>query len=517
MPILDEIARSRSADIGEMELAIHYLKEHQSHSLKVNRTILSKNLAEIPLRRIQVISELKPASPSLGRILSPQECQIDDGCPPLLQPTVNPIDLPLNAMVQGGVAGISILTEPRKFGGSFGNLIAANKLVPSEIPLLLKDFVVHRAQIELGVLCGASNGLIIVKLNHIADRIAEMNEFGMEPLLEVHDQEDVDTIREYKNADFSFVIGVNNRNLSDLSINFDASRILIPQIRDIFGPKQIIITESGIQSRQDMQFMEKIGARAALIGSNLMQSNNITERIQELCGIYRPFVKICGIKLRTMDEKIIHKLQNLVGHPPISAVGVVVDVPKSPRSLSIIEAREIFDNIPVTIKKTLVTKDKSLEELMVMITRLNPDLIQYHGHNQTEILNALSSDLLAKCIVPICVERYNLREAYIKIRQLPEHIFSILLDSSEGQGKSIDPTAAKNIIEMFPDRRFILAGGIGAHNIGEIITGLHPFGVDASSALEVDGMKDSAKIHLFCAKIQQSTQRINSPIQNKIK
>jgi indole-3-glycerol phosphate synthase/phosphoribosylanthranilate isomerase len=507
MNILQEIAESRKQDLPQIREMIKVLEHQYSDSPEFyeqkikDRKRLSETLIE--QKEIQVISEIKPASPSRGTIrktiITNTEQKDPNSTNNLLQPTIPDLAEIVRAMCKGGVKGVSVLTEPRRFKGSFGNLFLTHQKLSSSIALLMKDFVIDEAQIELGRLCGASNGLLIANLNHLSILMNTMQKVGMEPLIEIHDRNDLERVREFRNSDIKFVLGINNRNLKDLSIDFKASRQLIPVAREMFGSQQIIITESGIENRDHLIQMEQVGAQAALIGSSIMESPNITETIHLLRGLKAYYIKICGIKTAQILESCNNSL--------ITSFGVIVGVPKSPRNITIDQAKSLFQSAPCHLNKVIVTKNKTVAEIINYAEILKPDFIQYHGNNLSEVITQLSSELQRKLIIPVNIDSNSVRDAYREIQTLPEQIFAVLLDSSEGQGRTIDLKAAEQIIRLCPKRKIILAGGIGIHNVSQILTDLNPFGVDVSSALERDGEKDPENIQLFCRKISQQVMK----------
>ncbi len=220
---------------------------------------------------ILIISEVKFSSPSLGEIR--RSTGIDD---------VKEI---ISKMEEAGVVGLSVLTEPNYFKGSYENLRYANEC--SLLPCLMKDFVVHEIQISLGFKLGASNILLINSIleTTLKDFVDKALKQKIEPVIEIHEQDELkDIINLYDSGCHQFVVGVNNRNLKTLKINFDVSRTLIPSIKNVLGEKIPIISESGINTHEDIESLLSYGADGFLIGSSIMKSDNIKEKILELKG-----------------------------------------------------------------------------------------------------------------------------------------------------------------------------------------------------------------------------------------
>src|SRR5271157_255063 len=220
MTILDEITQSRQQDLPLMHAAIEELNASGDNLPPRTRMHLSEVLARA--RRGGINAELKPASPSQGVLLA----ETGQSLPPtagldysqILAPTVSEIDQKIAAMVHGRAIGVSVLTEPRYFRGSYGNLQAVARVAPHSIPILLKDFIVDEVQLELGQLCGASNALIVASIGNPCKMVELAAEYELEPLIEIHSEDDISKVAELAGGEIPFVIGINNRDLTDLTI-----------------------------------------------------------------------------------------------------------------------------------------------------------------------------------------------------------------------------------------------------------------------------------------------------------
>ena len=489
MNILQELADSRKEDLPVLK---DILREFSEDTKSFRAIPKHRPLSAVLKDRttVGIIAELKAASPSQGAIRTDATIE---GIP-ILEETVPKIPSIIQDLLAGGAIALSVLTEPRKFKGSFGNLRTAAETAPESVPILLKDFIIDDTQLELGQLCGASNALLIASLGDPLAMAQRMLLHSLEPLVEIHNREDLELIKPLKGLAEPFVIGINNRNLKDFSISFDPTRELVPLIREMFGDDQPIITESGVFSRADMLRMEMLGVKAALIGTSIMQSADIQSKVKSLLGIDRPFIKICGLH----NESILESIDPSV----ITAIGVVVDVPKSHRNMVVNGARVIFQATPLTLLKVLVTKDKSPEEIVDLDQKLQPDLIQNHGSDILNQVGEYSSSLQSKMIIPIKIRSGDPKGTAAQIHALPKTIFAILFDSSEGSGKPMEAQLLKPVLDLIGDRRIILAGGIGSHNIRAILESIQPFGVDASSFLETGDKKDPVLIGEFISVIQ---------------
>lgn len=205
--------------------------------------------------RINVIAEIKSASPSAGSIVE--------------NPDVEAI---ASAYKQGGAAAISIVTEPDFFRGSREWIARATGL-----PVLMKDFVIDESQLIRGIAAGASAILLLASLldaKQIRDFIACLDEYSCDALVEVHDESEL----ERAVAGGARIIGINNRNLRDFSVDLGASERLARQIPD----SVIRVAESGIRTRGDIDRLRAAGFDAFLVGESLLRQNDRAAAVRQL-------------------------------------------------------------------------------------------------------------------------------------------------------------------------------------------------------------------------------------------
>jgi indole-3-glycerol phosphate synthase len=212
---------------------------------------------------VSVIAEVKRRSPSKGA----------------LNESIEPSGR-ARSYEQGGARAISVLTEPRHFGGSAQDLEAIRSEV--RIPLLKKDFHVDVSQIVEARALGASAVLLIARAlppQALADLAEAARELGVEPLIEIRDERELDSAV----AARARVIGVNSRNLETLVIDPEVCTRLLPLIpRD-----RLAVFESGIASRSDVERAASLGATAVLVGSALSLADSAVEAVRELTGVPR--------------------------------------------------------------------------------------------------------------------------------------------------------------------------------------------------------------------------------------
>lgn len=209
---------------------------------------------------VSFICECKKASPSKG----------------LIAPNFPYLEI-AKEYEAAGADCISVLTEPKWFLGNDEYLKEIAEAV--SIPCLRKDFTVDEYQIYQAKVLGASAVLLICSVlteNQMKDYIRICDELGLSALVEVHDEQEVQTAL---NAG-ARIIGVNNRNLKDFSVDTDNSR----RLRELIPPNVLFVSESGVRTAEDVETLRKIGADAVLIGETLMRASDKRAKLAELRG-----------------------------------------------------------------------------------------------------------------------------------------------------------------------------------------------------------------------------------------
>ena len=259
---IKEIVEQRKKSI---QRDIDFMRDIGSEIFKNNRRPLSEIIKNN--QGISIISEIKPASPTLGNI----------------KKNINVEEI-ATEMESAGVIGLSVLTEPNYFNGSYENLKLA--IQSTKLPCLMKDFVVDEIQYKIAAQIGAPNILIINSICNLEDSYRKALEYSLEPLIEIHNIEELNDIRHLYDIGFKpTLIGVNNRNLKTLEIDLNTSKEIIPKIKSEFGDDIIVISESGVNIIENINFLLQYQADAFLIGSSIMKSNNIKEKILSLRGV----------------------------------------------------------------------------------------------------------------------------------------------------------------------------------------------------------------------------------------
>lgn len=257
--ILDELAdlaRQRVADLKE-EIPLEEIRD-RAETFKRNTGFPFEKALQTD--DIAFICEVKKASPSKGIIAE---------------------DFPFLEIAKdyekAGAAAISCLTEPYKFLGSGKYLrrIAAEV----KIPVLRKDFTVDEYMIYEAKVLGASAVLLICSIlseKQLAEYLEITHSLGMSALVEAHDEAEIKTAVDIG----AKIIGVNNRNLKDFSVDTGNSA----RLRELVPPDRIFVSESGIQTAEDVQNLREIGVNAVLIGETLMRAPDKAAKLAELRG-----------------------------------------------------------------------------------------------------------------------------------------------------------------------------------------------------------------------------------------
>jgi indole-3-glycerol phosphate synthase len=252
---LTDEARARAATLGpraaELSRSIEKLAPPPGFAAALRRD------------QVTVVAEVKRSSPSKGDI----NAGLD-------------LEKQVRAYERGGAAAISILTEPRRFGGSNQDLLRARAAVAT--PLLKKDFHVDVVQILEARSLGASAALVIARAvppSRLKELLRAGTDAGIEILVEVRDAGELDLALSLD----ARMIGVNNRNLETLAIDAETSLRILPLI----PPGIVAIAESGVKSVADVERVAAAGADAVLVGSELSAASDPEAAVRILTGVAR--------------------------------------------------------------------------------------------------------------------------------------------------------------------------------------------------------------------------------------
>ena len=211
-----------------------------------------------------LIAEVKKASPSKG----------------VIKENFDPVAI-AQAYEEGGASCLSVLTDREFFQGGFENLQLVRKAV--KLPLLCKEFVIYPYQIYLARLNGADAVLLIAAILKDSDLsyfLKIIHSLGMNALVEVHSLEELDRVLK---IDGVKLIGVNNRNLEDFTVDLANTENLLSAREKELSEKDItVVSESGLYTKEDLQFVRSAGASAVLIGESIVKQDDIVSAVKNL-------------------------------------------------------------------------------------------------------------------------------------------------------------------------------------------------------------------------------------------
>ncbi len=293
--VLGEIARERAGDYQHVERSVHQFDA--GAALERGRAAAH----EVTDRRRAFVAALK-LSPASGVETPPGGSAVET--PPDGPDTVSPLRViaevkrsspsqgaiarldPVQAArqyVAGGASALSVLTEPRHFGGELAHLAAVaedRRTWQRHVPLLRKDFTVHPEQLLEASEAGADAVLLIVAVlgDESGGFLAAAHDLGLAALVEVHDERELDLAL----GTGAEVIGVNNRDLTTLRVDLGTAPRLLARARDA-GFGGVLVAESGYRTRADLTSVEGL-ADAVLVGTSLAGSGDLTGALSSLRG-----------------------------------------------------------------------------------------------------------------------------------------------------------------------------------------------------------------------------------------
>ncbi len=209
---------------------------------------------------ISLIAEHKRRSPSAGAIRD--DLTVEDV---------------VTAYERGGAAALSVLTEPFHFGGSLDDLRTARSA--THLPVLRKDFVVDHYQLLESAAAGADAILLIVAALEPEALLAlhrDARALDLDVLVEVHDEDELETALDVE----AEVIGINNRDLSDFSVDIERTYELLSDV----PAGKTVVSESGFHTREQIDELDRVGVDAVLVGETLMRAPDIETAARDLVG-----------------------------------------------------------------------------------------------------------------------------------------------------------------------------------------------------------------------------------------
>lgn len=254
MNVLEAILRQKRVEVREARSALPLVELRRR---TVDAPPIRPFRSALQQKPIAIIAEVKKASPSRG----------------VLTAQFDPIAL-AGEYEEGGASAVSVLTDEQFFQGHKSMLQSIKTAV--RLPVLRKDFIIDEYQVYESRVIGADAILLIVGMlstSQFSSLIDCAREIGLDVLVETHTEEDVGRANEH-NAD---IIGVNNRDLKTFEVSLQHSLNLRPLVRS----GAVTVSESGIQSREDVATLRKAGFDAVLVGEGLVTSSNRLQLLKE--------------------------------------------------------------------------------------------------------------------------------------------------------------------------------------------------------------------------------------------
>ncbi len=453
------------------------------------------------MERLGVIAEVKRASPSKGAIALELDA-VDQA----------------RGYAAGEVDAISVLTDEEFYRGTLDDLRAIRAAVP--MPVMRKDFILDRYGLLEARAAGADLVLLIVAAlgrDNLARLMRETTELGMVPLVEAYTRAEAELALEAGAG----LIGVNNRDLHTFEVALETTERLAP----LLAPHAIVVSLSGIWSVDDARRVVDAGARAVLVGEALVRAADPAAFIRELravpltprpplpcagegeltgaprvsplprqgegLGVRVPLVKICGV--RTVEHA------RTATEAGAGMVGLIFAASK--RQVGVEEARAV----------TLARYARRPRFVGVFVNE-DPDTIgRIAGEARLDLVQLSGEETPEQCA--------RLRVPYTKVVHVRDgmtaddvlHIANqyrgaaaIVLDTAGvtgltrwgGTGVPVDWPLAAEVVRRL-GRPVVLAGGLRPDNVAAATHMVQPWGVDVSSGVETDGVKDIAKIRAF--------------------
>ncbi|MCG3742370.1 bifunctional indole-3-glycerol-phosphate synthase TrpC/phosphoribosylanthranilate isomerase TrpF [Vibrio cincinnatiensis] len=369
---------------------------------------------------------------------------------------------------------ISVLTDEKYFQGNF-DFIARVRAQVSQ-PVLCKDFMIDPYQVYLARHYGAD--AILLMLSVLNDeqygQLANIaHELGMGILTEVSNEEELQRAIALK----AKVIGINNRNLRDLSTDLNRTKQLAPQL-----PKEcIVISESGIYNHQQVRNLSQF-ANGFLIGSSLMSQDNVEQAVRK---VILGENKVCGLT---------HADDAVKAYQAGAVYGGLIFVEQSKRYVDKEAARLTMSGAPLLYVG--VFQNHPIDQIVELANELNLTAVQLHGDEDQTYIDALRTRL---------PEQVTIWKAYGVAETVPpllKHVERHLLDTKVGaQTGGTGQTFDWQLITQ--PQHIMLAGGITPDNV-KLAASIGCLGVDLNSGVESEpGKKDAAKLQQAFSAIRE--------------
>lgn len=428
----------------------------------------------------RVIAEVKHRSPSAGVMLpgaGPGATGAGDGLLPAIRSVAK-------AYRRAGAAAISVVTEPDFFGGDLAWLPEVKRR--SGLPVLMKDFVVDEAQLDLALSLGADAVLLIVAAlgdDELARLHRAARSRGLAVIVEAHDEEEVRRAL----AAGAEVVGLNARDLRTFVV--DLGRVAA--MGKALPPSVVRVAESGIHGPGDVSRLAAAGFDAFLVGESLLRSGDPARALRALRGEGATEVKVCGV---TREE-------DLAAAEETGADWIGLNFsPRSPRRVDLARGRALREASRFAKGVVAVVSGNRVDEAETIVHEVRPDALQWHD------------DLAAREGLSVPVPLWQAvrvgKDPLEESASWPADV--LLLDAAHatlagGTGQTWD----WSLLARFPaaEKAFV-AGGLSPENVRRAIAACGPAGVDVASGVEsAPGVKDSGKLAAFVAAVRSERGR----------
>ena len=417
---------------------------------------------------IKLIAEVKRASPSKG----------------LLAPQLDPLEV-ARTYESHGAAAISVLTEPHFFLGSPDYLTAIKQAV--QVPVLRKDFIFDEYQVYEARAWGADAILLICaildqsQLRHLLDIAHSLH---MHCLVEVHSAEEARRAV----AAGAQIIGVNSRDL----VTFQMNPRLIQELRPLIPSDRIVVAESGIHTPADTRRLARHNAQAMLVGESLIVSRDIPAQMRALLrgANASTQVKICGLRAPEHAHVALNAgadMSGLIFYEPSHRYISPRDARKLVATVQLEHPAADFVGVFVNCEADFIND---------IAEQVGLQFVQLHGHESPEFCRSIHHRVIKAVSL-------NDQTDMQRVRAYSETCWRILLDTPTtqwgGTGQTHDWALARSVAQ---EMLILLAGGLTPENVSEAIRQVHPWGVDVSSGVETNRVKDVEKIQAFLKNVR---------------
>ena len=445
----------------ETEFPLSQFKQNVQKSDRSFYSALAKGTHQKPA----YILECKKASPSKGLIRA--EFNLED----------------IANVYKHYASAVSVLTDEKYFQGNFEFLPLVRDIVSQ--PVLCKDFMISEYQVYLARYYQAD--AILLMLSVVNDEtyrvLADLaHSLGMGVLTETSNEEEFERAL----ALGAKIIGVNNRNLHDLTVDLNRVVELTEKYADRIPADVRIISESGIYNHKQIRQLQKV-AHGFLIGSSLMDNQDLNNAVRSVIFGEN---KVCGLT-RAQDVKIVYENGALYGG--------LIFVEHSKRCVSLRQAQELVTTAP--LRFVGVFQNQELDFIAKIASQLQLYAVQLHGAENESFITALRQQLSKNTQIWKAISVNTEAQSAVNFTDdlnVDRYIFdSQTANQQGGTGKTFD----WSLIPENLKHKIILAGGISPNNVEQAIQ-QNCLGLDLNSGVESSaGVKDQEKVRLVFEKI----------------